>query len=135
MATIVQNENGMVVEARDSRGTYYYLADDLGTPTEGGWHEKVDAVAALNEQPGIGPTLEIDERGNRVTWCVCGQEPDGPWEAVKDGLSTREVSEAWLRLHFGEHPEYVAWYIDREANDGHAEAYWGVRGGELVRTN
>jgi hypothetical protein len=69
------------------------------------------------------------------TYCVCGQEPEGPWEAVENGLESFEAGETWLRANFTRFPEYVAWYVDREDNDGHAESYWSVRGGELVHTN
>jgi hypothetical protein len=66
MATIISNENGQVVEARDSLGTYYYLADGLGTPTAGYWLDRDAAHAALDEEEGPGPDGDIDESAERI---------------------------------------------------------------------
>ncbi len=68
-----------------------------------------------------------------TTYCVCGQEPEGPWEAVMDGIDSFDAAETWLRENFTRFPEYTAWYVDREDNDAHAESYWDVRDGSLVR--
>lgn len=59
------------------------------------------------------------------TWCVCGRESDrDPWEPAVAGLASRDEAERWLRQNHRLHPEYVAWYIDREDNDGTADTYY-----------
>jgi hypothetical protein len=59
------------------------------------------------------------------TWCVCGQEVEGPWETVQDGLATREEAEDWLRQNHRDHLEYVAFYVDPEHSaSGTAECYF-----------
>jgi hypothetical protein len=64
MPTIFSNADGQVVEAHDAHGTYYYLADGLGEPTEGGWLGRDDAIARL-EGRGPEPDFAIDTRGRR----------------------------------------------------------------------
>jgi hypothetical protein len=58
------------------------------------------------------------------TWCVCGQEPDGPWEPLETGLPSEEAARDWLRANHGDHPECDGFYIDRESNEGSAESYF-----------
>jgi hypothetical protein len=63
MPTIMSNDDGMVVEARLSDGrAYYYLADLLGEPTEGGWLNREDAIMRLRGD-GPAPDFPIDGRG------------------------------------------------------------------------
>jgi hypothetical protein len=93
----------------------------------------VELVEANPEYWDTGVRLMIQLKTE--DWCVCGQEPDGPWEAVEARLESREVAEAWLRTNFARFPEFSAWYVDRADNDGHAESYWSIRDGDLVHTN
>ena len=65
MPTIFSNADGQVVQASDARGTYYYLADGSGEPTEGGWYRPTDAIARL-EGHGPAPDFAIDTKGNRA---------------------------------------------------------------------
>lgn len=65
-----------------------------------------------------------EARAEAGTWCVCGQEPDGPWELATAGLATEEEAREWLRANHGDSPEYASWYIDREDNEGVAESYF-----------
>jgi hypothetical protein len=65
MPTIMSNDDGMVVEARLSDGrAYYYLADLLGEPTEGGWLNREDAIMRLRGA-GPAPDFPIDSRGRQ----------------------------------------------------------------------
>ena len=63
--TVGSNENGQVVQARDSRGVYYYLADGLGEPTEGAWSSRLKAIDRLCGN-GPEPEVRIDAKGNRM---------------------------------------------------------------------
>ena len=65
MPTIFSNADGQVVEVQDARGVYYYLADGLGEPTEGGWYRPTDAIARL-EGHGPAPDFAINTKGNRA---------------------------------------------------------------------
>jgi hypothetical protein len=71
MPTIHTTDYGLVVRASDARGTYHYLADSLGTPTEGGWTREEDAMAAL-EGDGPEPDFAIDIRGRRGLEALAG---------------------------------------------------------------
>jgi hypothetical protein len=58
------------------------------------------------------------------TWCVCGQEgSNGPWEALASGLKNESAARVWLYKNHRRFPEYRAFYVDREVNDGHVESY------------
>lgn len=67
MPTIMRDDDGMLVEATSkTHGTYYYVADSMGTPFSDGWSDKDDAVAAFEagaEKDFIPPTINLNERG------------------------------------------------------------------------
>lgn len=71
-----------------------------------------------------------------TTYCVCARESDrDAFEPVETGLADLAAAEGWLRANYQRFPDYCTWYLDREENDGTAEAYYDVRDGELVWTN
>jgi hypothetical protein len=79
--------------------------------------EVEDLVGKLIEDAGEGDVGS--------TWCVCGQESgNDPWEPVEDGFASEDEARDYLRDHHREYPGYTAFYVDREDNDGHAEAYF-----------
>lgn len=72
----------------------------------------------------------------KTTYCVCGRtRRDEAWEPIETGLRSYEEAEQWLRSSIPGDGEYTSFYIDREANDGAAMAYFDLRGGELILTN
>lgn len=71
-----------------------------------------------------------------MKWCVCGQtNGNEPWEAVETGLKDEDTAIDWLKENFARFPNYSAFYVDREENDGYAAYYYDARNGELVLTN
>jgi hypothetical protein len=109
MPTIYSTENGQVVRASDMLGSYYYLADSLGTPTEGAWIREDDAIAFLNgDESAPAPTLEIDEQGYRLVDCAyCGCQV-----RASDSVPPADDDEAWEEAAKG-HDEDCEWVETR----------------------
>jgi hypothetical protein len=92
MPTIYSTENGQVVKASDLLGVYYYVADSLGTPTEGAWLEEEHAIAYLDgDESAPAPILEMDEQGWRLVECgSCGRQV-----RALDSAPAADDDEAW----------------------------------------
>lgn len=111
----------------DADGCQVLYRDDLDTGRS--YYQVVDAQGRGD---GSGEWTEIE------SWCVAGQEPDGPWEPCQGDFATEQDAIDWLKenaVALGERHGYAAFYVDREANDGHAENYYDLIDGELVWTN
>jgi hypothetical protein len=84
MATIKRTENGQVVEARDVYGSYYYLADDFGTPAHGAFSDREMAEEALDAEDSstFEPDLNMDDEGYRLVTCAYCNMPVRPGDSV-----------------------------------------------------